>query len=249
MVGLGAGDHPDRATRMLQGRGDKGVLRAAGEGQAGQPVARRQGPPVDATQPGAGVGGAAAEHGRGEEAAGHRQVGHALRAAQLQAVARLQHRRRPGREPPHVTPHANDAPGEFPRQRHAHRPARGTQRGAGEQHLQPRRTRRAAGQVVGGGQQQRVEGPGERYADAAVAGPAGVLHRHAEAGGDDLEGGAHGSSGTVSVISAASARLATARKRTRSPAASRAGRVALPASNSPTPVRPTSRQPPGLSQG
>ena len=38
---------------MLQGRGDKGVLRAAGEGQAGQPVARRQGPPVDATQPGA----------------------------------------------------------------------------------------------------------------------------------------------------------------------------------------------------
>jgi hypothetical protein len=67
VVGLGAGDHADRATRVLQGRGLQGVLRAAGEGRAGQPVARRQGPPADAAQPGAGVGGAAAEHGRGEE--------------------------------------------------------------------------------------------------------------------------------------------------------------------------------------
>ena len=241
MVRLGAGNHPDRAIRVAQRCGDEGVLRIAGEGRAGQQPTRHDG---DA-QPGAGIAGAAAEHGRGEQAAAHRQIADAP-GAELQRVARLQHHRGPGRERPDVAPGPGDAPSELTRQRHADRPTGGAQRGGGEQHLQPGRLRPIAGQVVGGGQQQRVEGAGERHADAAVAGAAGVLHRHAEAGGEDVEAGAHGRACTAS---AASARLATARKHTRSPGASRAGRAALPASKSATPVRPSSRQPPGLSHG
>ena len=239
----GPGSPGSAPSGCCRARRRKACCGSPGEGRAGEPVARQQ-PAATATQPGAGVGGAAAEHGRGEEAAAHRQVAHALRAARCSVSPGCSTAADQAASGRHVTPTPTMRPASSPPAPRT--PARRRRAAWGRRAAPPAPAalRRAAGQVVGGGQQQRVEGAGERHADAAVAGPAGVppdTPRPAETI----------SRAALMAAPAGFGRLGEAGhgpKRTRSPGASRPGGPRCRHRTAP-PVRPTSRQPPGLSQG
>ena len=188
MVALRTGDHAQRAIGQSWG------LRQAQRNRRGasanfQTVAGLDRPAVDAAESGAGIGGAAAEHGRQIEAAMHREVADA--ALQVTAVEDFVFRQRqaaPVAGGARLTGGILDARREFAGQGEGDGLRRAQARAA-QADFEGRGGRRIAGQRVGDGQPFGVERAGQRHAEVSVAGAAAILEAGRQRRVEDLDHG------------------------------------------------------------